>query len=231
MKRKDIVTKLISEGISERTLSGMTDKQLEIMISRLLPEQVVTPGSKVMISKTSPTAQKDIDIAKKQKKTIETYEQELKGTEPKKDTSTKDATIKKLKFTIEHSKDKSKVEDAKKLLAKMSEKKDVKEWVNKLVESKVYPFTSKDDIMNLIHKKINEQTETMAPPTSKTSKIPEFLTYDQIVNSGAAEPMTAPPVTKPGTKPVTKPGTTPTKRPNPYQPGPGINPAPKAIKK
>ena len=294
MKRKNIVTKLISEGFSEKTLAGMTDKQLGIMISRVLPEQYVQPP--VNVSKTDVNT---ITQLKQQKKPFATYEGEVKemegpklGTEPK-DTEGKEATIKKLKFKIEHEKDKGKVEDAKKLLAKLTgnpkkhntdlnerhggksptgsktrtpktdaggkpkndEKKEktfadqrwnaprrkgkmneVQKLVDKIVESNIYPFTSKNEIMELIQSKMNEQVETMNPmpktkPTIGHNGIPEFMTYDEIVNAGAAEPATAPPVTKPGTKPGTRPGTTPTKRPNPYQPGPGINPAPKATVK
>lgn len=169
MKRKDIVTKLMSEGFSEKTLAGMTDKQLTLLKGKILPEQATTPG-KVLIPQTSPTAQADIANAKTQKKTIETYETEVKedqlGTEPKKNVSEKDATIKKLKFKIEHSKDKGKVDDAKKLLAKLEKGKDDKslnEWVNNVIGKKIHPFTSKNEIMELIQVKLTEQRPQEAP--------------------------------------------------------------------
>ena len=68
MKRKNIVTKLISEGFSEKTLAGMTDKQLGIMISRVLPEQYVQPP--VNVSKTDVNT---ITQLKQQKKPFATY--------------------------------------------------------------------------------------------------------------------------------------------------------------
>jgi hypothetical protein len=69
MKRFELVEKLINEGMSEKTLSKLTDKQLDDLAVRMLGEETV------MISKTSPTFQKDMDAAKKAKKTIETYEE------------------------------------------------------------------------------------------------------------------------------------------------------------
>jgi hypothetical protein len=175
MKRKDMVTKLMTEGFTEKTLAGMTDKQLALLTGKILPEQTTLPG-KVLIPQTSPTAQKDIATAKLQKKTIETYEgkevdEEISepklGSESKpKSTEDKEAVIKRLKFKIKHEKDKKKVADAKKLLAKMTEKKPVNELktlVNKIVESKIYPFTSKNEIMELIQVKLTEQRPQEAP--------------------------------------------------------------------
>lgn len=233
MKRKVIVTKLIAEGISERTLSGMTDKQLGIMISRLLPEQYTSNvQSPVNVSKTDANT---INSLKQQKKPFATYEGEMKEDFKSDKEGDKAAVIKRLKFKIEHDKNEDKVKVYKRELERLEGKKkdvnEIKNWVNKLVESKVYPFTSKNEIMSLIQIKMNEQTETMAPmpktkPTKGHNGIPEFMTYDEIKNAEVAEP-----TIKPTTKPGTKPGVTPTKRPNPYQPGPGINPTPKAVKK
>lgn len=69
MKRNDIIKKLINEGFSEKTLVNFTDKQLTSLAERMLNEETV------MISKSSPNFQKDVDSAKKSKKTIETYEE------------------------------------------------------------------------------------------------------------------------------------------------------------
>ncbi len=100
-----------------------------------------------------------------------------------------------------------------KTLEPVSENKKLKKWVGKIVEEEC--FTSKNEIMNLIKDKINEQE--IAEP--ETDILPDFLTFDAIKNSSAP----AEPTTKPGTKPGTKP--TPK---TPYRPGPGINPQPKA---
>lgn len=99
----------------------------------------------------------------------------------------------------------------------------IKTWVNKIVENKF--LTSKNDIINLVQKKINEQESDVADTDVDTSTLPDFLTYDAITAAGG-QPATKP-TTKPGTKPTTKPGTRPTPK-TPFQPGPGPKHNPKA---
>ena len=114
----------------------------------------------------------------------------------------------------------------KKLKKKKTETSELKEWVEDLVNQNYHPFTSKGEIMGMIQTKLDEQ-ETMTPmPTSKPTKghngIPEWLSYDAIKGDGGSTvtaPVKTPAKTKPGEKPKTR---------NPYQPGPGINPNPKA---
>jgi len=94
--------------------------------------------------------------------------------------------------------------------------KKVSKWVNKLVENKC--FTSKNEIMDLIKNKLNEQE------VETDVAVPEFLTYDAIKAAGG-QPATKP--AEPTTKPGTKPGTRPTPK-TPFQPGPGPKHNPKA---
>jgi hypothetical protein len=77
MKRNEIVKKLVREGFSEKTLANFNDKQILSLAKTMLSEETV------MISKTSPTFQKDMDTAKKSKKTIETYESKKPKSEVK----------------------------------------------------------------------------------------------------------------------------------------------------
>jgi len=101
------------------------------------------------------------------------------------------------------------------------------EWVDNIVSKNVHPFTSKNDIMNLITDKLNEQN--VAEPEVKKG-VPNFLTYDDIKNAGDdREVEVAEPIVKPGTRPTTTPN--PKKPLDPYKPGRGINPAPKAMRK
>jgi hypothetical protein len=80
MKRQEIIKKLLKEGFSEKTLVNFTDKQLNTLSSRILGE------SDVMISKNDPKMSEKIDLAKKEKKSIETYEsKDLKGGQKKLD--------------------------------------------------------------------------------------------------------------------------------------------------
>lgn len=96
-------------------------------------------------------------------------------------------------------------------------KKQVKDAVNKLVETKYTNFTSKKDILEMITSKLGETKET----DINEFKIPEFMTYDSITDNAPTKTPTKVP-TKPTTSPGVKPRT-------PYNPGPGKNPKPKAM--
>ena len=162
MKRSDLVAKMINEGFSSETLSKMTDKQLSIVSDRVLSE------SEVMISKKDPMVTQKVADAKKQNKTIETYESDTK---PKKKNS--------------------------------------------------LPSATKGEVLEMIKSNVKKGH----------NGIPEFMTYDSIKKSEVKE-QGAPAKTKtiPRTKPA-EPKTSPGEKPyNPYQPGPGTNPAPKAKK-
>jgi hypothetical protein len=141
---------------------------------------------------------------------------------------------------------------------KMKEGVEVKNWVKGLAEEKYHPFTSKNEILNLIKTKLHEvETASIPMPSTRAKKghngVPEFMTYDSITSSAPAEaptkPTTAPTTTpkpkkpfnpgpkeNPGpsanttTKPITKPTTTPTptKPKKPFNPGPKENPGPSA---
>jgi hypothetical protein len=248
MKRQNIITKLMNEGFTQKTLVNLTDKQLHMLAERILSEQYMStsttsPASVLNIPKTD---QIGINAAKTQKKTFATYEGEVKeqeklGAPEKKQYSDEEIVMKRVNHKIETKMKKnegvkSEVEllkrmgkeipekvqkycDARKKKEKepaLSENKKVKKWVNKLVESKC--FTSKNEIMRLIHTKLNEQE--VAEP--ETITLPDFLTFDAITSSGEAQP-----TTKPGTKPTTKPSTRPTPK-TPFQPGPGPKHNPKA---
>lgn len=244
MKRSEIITRLISEGFTEKTLSVMNDKQLSILSNRILGEE------DVMISKKDPQFQQKITAAKRQNKTIETYEEEMSEEKPSAGLSKekKSEVVKKAKKggdigkkgkgfkKIEAKAKESGADDPKAVAAaamwknikresKMNESNtEMTDWVRSLSESKYSNFTSKSDILSIINEKIGESSIPM--PVSKPKKghngVPEFMTYDSIVGG----PETAEPIVKPVTKPVTKPDF------DPYEPGPGVNPKPKAgIKK
>lgn len=68
MKRINVIEKLLSEGFTEKTLSRLNDKELSVLLRTVVNE------SDVMISKKDPQATQKIDAAKKENKTIETYE-------------------------------------------------------------------------------------------------------------------------------------------------------------
>jgi len=281
MKRKDIVAKLMKEGLSEKLLARMSDQMINTLAERMISEQL--PPTIPNVSKTDVQT---ITSLKQQKKPFATYEGDIKE-----DEEDKENVIKRLKHKIEHCKDKGKVTDAKKALAQLTKKKEVdegefksktewlkskgiikddddkeettessevaepepekkkdksekkekgtkggggaeyekrlakgnlgfglNEWVNNVVGKNVHPFTSKNEIMELIQAKLTEQTDV------EVDTLPDFLTGDAIMS---ASPQTAEPTTKPTTKPGTKPTTRPTPK-TPFQPGPGPKHNPKA---
>ena len=269
MNRKDIIEKLLSEGFTERTLSRMTDKELLTLSKTMLSEETV------MVSKKNPNAAQDIANAKKQNKTIETYEskgdvcpicgmkdctckdkkhknvnekeekpsaglsKKKKGEIVKKAKKGEDIGKKGKSFKDIESKAKKSGADNPKAVAAAAMWKNIKresvkdvseieEWVLNLAESKYTNFTSKKDIMTIINEKVSEAA--IAMPTTKARKghngIPEFMTYDSIV---ANQPAPSKPDVDTPVKPKTptKPNTNPTI--DPFQPGPGVNPKPKAL--
>jgi hypothetical protein len=204
--RKDIVKKLISEGFNKNTLIMMSDNELKTLCKTLFNESV-------MVKANSPTASVDIANAKKQGKTIETYE-------GKEDVcpicGMKECTCEDKK----HGKKTKNIKGKK-------EKTEISEWVLSLAESKFTKFTSKKDIMSIINEKVMETSNPM-PGKAKIGHngVPEFMTYDSIVGN---QPSTAPSPNQPEVLPDAPPREKPNKPKTPYQPGPGTNPKPKAL--
>jgi len=124
MNRKDVVQRLIKEGITNSTLATMSDKQLKMLADRFLSEQTQLSAAPVNVSRTDV---KTITSLKQQKKPFATYEGQSEVGESKKDSTEKDAIIKRLKFKIAHETDKKKVADAKEQLARLTKKKEVDE--------------------------------------------------------------------------------------------------------
>jgi hypothetical protein len=93
----------------------------------------------------------------------------------------------------------------------LKENEQMEKWVSDLSEKNYHPFTSKNEIINLIQSKLNE---------SEKEALPDFFTYKAIKSAGLSEnkPAVAPPKTKPGEK-IKK---------TPF-PGTGKNPKPKAL--
>jgi hypothetical protein len=276
MKREKIVSDLIKEGFSEKTLVRFTDKQLNELHSRIISEQIsattkagiemphVKSGSpdektlktqgrtfvayenemkedkeltnkqiKNIASKAEPKdkiTKDDFEVLRKQKKqTNETKGEKWiqKAIHPSKEGSLKKALGVKKDETIPVSKLKSAAKKGGKLgqrarlamtLKKLKESKEIENWVGDLTEKQYHPFTSKGDIMNLINEKLNKTNVK-----NDDKSLPDFLTYDSIKSHEISEdkPTIAP--SKPKVEPGKKPKT-------PYQPGPGKNPKPKALK-
>lgn len=142
MNRKDLVEQLISEGFSEKTLVGFSDKKLKMLSERLTvsAEKLKDPKIKATID-----ANPDMNI-------------EVNETAP---WSYYFAAVKRLEKELGKEPTKSQIDAEMKKLSKPVAKKDDKksemnEWVNSLVENGYHPLTTKGDMLETITKKINE---------------------------------------------------------------------------
>ena len=214
--RKDIVKKLISEGFNKNTLIMMSDNELKTLCKTLFNEGV---GAVVMDTNTPPDIIKkvtDKGMNVKLSKPGQTNEK-LEGKEDV-------CPICGMKeCTCEDKKHGKKTKNIK----GKKEKTEISEWVLSLAESKFTKFTSKKDIMGIINEKVMETSNPM-PRKAKIGHngVPEFMTYDSIVGN---QPSTAPSPSQPKVLPGAPPKEKPNKPKNPYQPGPGTNPKPKAL--
>lgn len=230
MKRSELVEKLIKEGMSEKTLVNFTDKQLNNLAERMIGEAVTTTAD--ALSKSAALQ----NLAKKQDIKLVgeegEFSEELKGKQKNIDKN-RNGKIDAEDFKMLKGQKKSETKkcdscgestkDCKCDYTHMDESKKIKKWVNTLAEENFHSFTSKNEIMELINVKLNESEVHQYGPNVKTGHngLPEFMTYEAIVGNG---PKIAP------SKPKVDPGTKPNKPKTPFQPGPKVNPNPKALR-
>jgi hypothetical protein len=263
MKRNELIEKLIKEGFSENTLVKFSDKQINMLSERILSEQDDSSNSNtdetVMISKKNPQYNQEITNAKKQGKTIETYEGEIKS----KNIEGKDKKeVKEEKPSAGLSKEKKSevVKKAKKggdigkkgkgfekIADKAAKKYGSKEKGEKVAAAAMWKNITREE----------DETKNWVKSLVENEKFHSFTSKNEIMeliqtkltetthganvkkgHNGIPEFMTydtlkskemGGPATAP-TKP--KPTTKPGTRPKPktpYQPGPGPNPNPKAL--
>ena len=178
MKRNEIVQKLMKEGFSPSTLVNMSDKQLGMISERILGEQITTipgkPAYKVGDKGGSlPPSPKgySVSIDPVDKKPVaqpmeSEMKEDLKGNQKKLDKN-HNGKIDSQDFKILKGK-KKEVKEGR--CGKCNceececEKKEVNEWVDSLVENQYYSFTSKNEIMEMISTKLNEQGPAIAEP-------------------------------------------------------------------
>lgn len=200
MKRKDIIELLINEGLTDKTLVNMSDKQLRMLAERFVSEQYTTyttatqtPGANSPSILNIPrTDQAGITTAKQQRKTFATYEGEMKedlklGAE-KKEYNDKEKAIKSLKFKIEHEKDKNKVKEYKKMLDELEKSGKKKKEVDEGEEKP--KFKSKTEWLKskgIIKDDATEETDVEDKPEKSPAKKEEKKKQSHKELSGGSE--------------------------------------------
>ena len=141
MKRNEVIQKLIKEGFSQNTLINMSDKQISMLSQRILGE-----AADIIISKKDPEFGKKVEDAKKQGKSVETYEGHGVGSKVTKGHNgiPEFMDSKKLKGEKKDKEDPKKKKTEKKSLnlKKLEDldKKEIKEWVETLIENNYHPL-------------------------------------------------------------------------------------------
>jgi hypothetical protein len=221
MKVNKKALQLIDKGLSSKTVSKLTESQINVLHSKLLGEQT-------MVSKTDTAT---ISKLKNEKKPFQVYEKELEEEEevtldPNKDTETQDP------HQVGPSSDDG-FGDETDGMGMMEEKDGPNPWA--ICHSQVGPKKSRkwERCVREVKKQLKEGKnpvslflETQIERIVEKHIPPRITKGDLMKVLSESEPTTAP--TKPKTKPTTKPTTRPShpgKNPNP-----GENPAPKAKK-
>lgn len=182
MKRSQLIETLVKEGFSEKTLANFTDKQITVLSERIIGEQPVSAKGSVVMKKGS----NPLDVKKITDSGMNVeLREKLIGNQKKLDKN-HNGKIDAQDFKIlkgQKKKEEKPSDDSSK------EKNEVNEWIDSLVENNYHSFTSKNEIMELIQVKLNEN------------------------NPSPSQPKPDAPVRE---KPTTKPGKP--KRENPFEP-------------
>lgn len=256
MNRSQIVKNLINEGFSSETLVGFSDKQLINLHERIITtakamqtnpdikKMALDPNTSVEVREGLKGGQKKLDKNHNGKLDSQDFKmlrakksdvkEDLKGNQKKIDKNHNgkiDAQdFKILRGKKSDVKKDEKVDKTSKVIKKLKEHSQAQDFVNSLVEDQYHSLTTKNEIMDMIKTKLNEQ-ETMSPMSKSKPKlghngVPEFMTYNAIKNTGSPSVAPSKPKVAPGTKP-----TSPSKpKKTPFNPGPKISPKPKAKK-
>jgi hypothetical protein len=238
MKINRKALKLIDKGLSSKTVSKLTESQIDTLYSRMISEQT-------MVSKTDTAT---INKLKTEKKPFQVYEKELEEDDTLNVVNDPDATEDGMGIFEKDYKDgpnpwaichaqvgPKKTRKFERCV--MSVKKQLKEGKNplslfletqieKIVEKHIPPRITKSDLLKIV------KESTKGGESSKPGVAPVYPKPGPTKKRETKEQATAPAPAKPATKPTTRPSTTPKERP--FSPGknpaPAVKPAPKAGK-
>ena len=238
MKINRKALKLIDKGLSSKTVSKLTESQIDTLYSRMISEQT-------MVSKTDTAT---INKLKTEKKPFQVYEKELEEDDTLNVVNDPDATEDGMGIFEKDYKDgpnpwaichaqvgPKKTRKFERCV--MSVKKQLEEGKNpvslfletqieKIVEKHIPPRITKSDLLKIV----KESTKGSEP--SKPGIAPTYPKPGPTKKQDTKEQATAPAPAKPATEPTTRPSTTPKEKP--FSPGknpaPAVKPAPKAGK-
>ena len=257
MKPNKKIIDLIENGFSYKTISKLTPKQLDQLHSRIVKEQtgVVVQQKKVkditIPSGTAKTSGADVDgMGVKTDAAGNIHITKTEAAESKKGKSKNPWAICTSSLadefgTSERSEwTKSQLKKYERCVMGVKEKMDegknpfevvLENKITQLIEKHVHPKMTKKDFLEVLTKKMIQETKTKEPkikPGTKPTTKPNTPFKPKPGPNPAPKAKKGEmdeqgtktkPTTKPGTKPTTKPGT-------PFSPKPGPNPAPKAKK-
>jgi hypothetical protein len=188
MRRDIIVEKLIAEGLSEKTLVKLNDKQLNELAERMLGEAITTTMAAIQKSPSLQAAAKD----KNQTLNVvgeDDVTEDLKGKQKNIDKNgngkidAEDFKILKGKKKEKKGDDVKKTAPKKKVAAAAMWKSVQKEgistkvWVENITENELYHnFTSKNEIIELIQNKLNESKKVKKDSFMDTKDIKNVIT-------------------------------------------------------
>lgn len=188
MRRDIIVEKLIAEGLSEKTLVKLNDKQLNELAERMLGEAITTTMAAIQKSPSLQAAAKD----KNQTLNVvgeDDVTEELKGNQKNIDKNhngkidAEDFKILKGKKKEKKGDDVKKTAPKKKVATAAMWKSVQKEgistkiWVENITENELYHnFTSKNEIIELIQNKLNESKKVKKDSFMDTKDIKNVIT-------------------------------------------------------
>ena len=227
MKRNEIVGKLLKEGFSEKTLVKMSDKQLKMLSDRIISEQ---QNNTVNVSGDTPNLTSIVTKLKQSGNNVTVSEEENEiSEEVVSDTQIFSALGLVLgafgaaafnsgkhyyaEYLKDHPGDKKGavkhalqciVNDAHDTGGNIAESQKIQEWVDLMVENENNSVTTKNEIMDLISIKLQEQGREIqiADPDTETEVEPDIDT-----------PPYEAPDEDPYIDPWKEPGTTPDPRP------------------
>jgi len=237
MKRSELVENLIKEGMSEKTLVNFTDKQLSNLHERMvISADKLKSDPKLQAIANDPNTEVEVkeDLKGNQKKLDKNHNGKIDGQDFKilkgqKKEISEDKECKSCGCTKSECKCKKVTKGHNNIPEFMDSKKlkkegvETKKWVESLAEEKFFHIlTSKNEIMEMIQTKLNDQK------SQEKTELPDFLKWASLKSvKGKKEVAEGGTTTKPApTKPKVAPGTKPK---HPLSPGKFPKQIPKAL--